>query len=45
LNRFFSFTGCWGVEITGQAATLFHRMSSASLDNLSFGTFGIFGNP
>jgi hypothetical protein len=44
LNPFFSFIGYWGLEITGHAAALFHRMSSASLDNLSIGTLGDFGN-
>jgi len=44
LNPSFTFTGYWGLDIAGRAAPLFHRMSSASLDNLSFGTFGIFGN-
>jgi hypothetical protein len=33
----FSFVGYWGLEVTGREATLFHRMSNASLDNLSFG--------
>ena len=28
----------------GHEAALFHRMSNASLDNLSFGTFNIFAN-
>jgi hypothetical protein len=40
----FSFTGYWNLEITGREATLFHRMSNASLDNLSFGTFNPFAN-
>lgn len=39
-----SFTGYWGLEVTGSAATLFHRLSNASLDNLSFGTRNAFGN-
>jgi hypothetical protein len=42
--QFFSFTGYWGLEVTGREATLFHRMSNASLDNLSFGTFNPFAN-
>ena len=42
--QFFSFTGYWGLEVTGHEATLFHRMSNASLDNLSFGTFNVFAN-
>jgi hypothetical protein len=40
----FSFTGYWGLEVTGHEGTLFHRMSNASLDNLSFGTFNVFAN-
>jgi hypothetical protein len=40
----FSFTGYWNLEIAGTPATLFHRMSNASLDNLSFGTFNPFAN-
>ena len=40
----FSFTGYWGLEVAGREATLFHRMSTASLDNLSFGTFNLHGN-
>ena len=39
-----SFTGYWGVEVVGSSATLFHRLSNASLDNLSTGTFNAFGN-
>jgi hypothetical protein len=42
--QFFSFTGYWGLEVTGREGTLFHRMSNASLDNLSFGTFNPFAN-
>jgi hypothetical protein len=42
--QFFSFTGYWGLEVTGREATLFHRMSNASLDNLSFGTSNPFAN-
>jgi hypothetical protein len=42
--QFFSFTGYWNLEITGREGTLFHRMSNASLDNLSFGTFNAFAN-
>jgi hypothetical protein len=40
----FSFTGYWNLEIAGTPATLFHRMSNASLDNLSFGTANPFAN-
>ena len=40
----FSFTGYWGLEVAGHEGTLFHRMSNASLDNLSFGTFNVFAN-
>jgi hypothetical protein len=40
----FSFTGYWGLEVAGHEGTLFHRMSNASLDNLSFGTFNPFAN-
>jgi hypothetical protein len=32
-----SFTGYWNLEVTGHEGTLFHRMSNASLDNLSNG--------
>jgi len=39
-----SFTGYWGVEVVGSSATLFHRLSNASLDNLSAGTANVFGN-
>jgi hypothetical protein len=39
-----SFTGYWGLEVAGRSATLFHRMSNASLDNLSTGTANPFGN-
>jgi len=39
-----SFTGYWGLEVAGGSATLFHRMSNASLDNLSTGTANPFGN-
>lgn len=42
--QFFSFTGYWGLEVAGHEGTLFHRMSNASLDNLSFGTFNVFAN-
>jgi hypothetical protein len=42
--QFFSFTGYWGLEVTGREGTLFHRMSNASLDNLSFGTANPFAN-
>jgi hypothetical protein len=44
LPQFFSFTGYWNLEVAGTAATLFHRMSNASLDNLSFGTANPFAN-
>jgi hypothetical protein len=40
----FSFVGYWGLEVAGHEGTLFHRMSTASLDNLSFGTFNIYAN-
>jgi hypothetical protein len=40
----FSFTGYWNLTVTGHEGTLFHRMSSASLDNLSFGFNNAFGN-
>jgi len=40
----FSFTGYWGLEVAGHEGTLFHRMSNASLDNLSFGTNNTFAN-
>ena len=40
----FSWTGYWNLEITGREGTLFHRMSTASLDNLSFGTNNKFSN-
>jgi hypothetical protein len=40
----FSFTGYWGLEVAGHEGTLFHRLSNASLDNLSFGTFNPFAN-
>jgi hypothetical protein len=39
-----SFTGYWGLEVAGSAATLFHRLGNASLDSLSAGTFNPFGN-
>jgi hypothetical protein len=39
-----SFTGYWGLEIAGSAATAFHRLSNASLDQLSFGSANPFGN-
>jgi len=42
--QFFSFPGYGGLEVTGREATLFHRMSNASLDNLSFGTFNFYAN-
>ena len=40
----FSFTGYWGLEVTGHQGTLFHRMSNASLDNLTNGFNNAFGN-
>ena len=40
----FSFTGYWGLAVAGREGTLFHRMSNASLDNLSFGTFNVNAN-
>jgi hypothetical protein len=42
--QFFSFTGYWGLEVAGHEGTLFHRMSNASLDNVSFGTANPFAN-
>jgi hypothetical protein len=39
-----SFTGYWGLEVAGHEGTLFHRMSNASLDNLSNATSNAFGN-
>ena len=39
-----SFTGYWGLEVAGSGATLFHRVSPASLDNLSAGTANAFDN-
>jgi len=39
-----SFTGYWNLEVAGQAGTLFHRLSNASLDNLTNGTFNVFAN-
>jgi hypothetical protein len=39
-----SFTGYWNLEVTGHEGTLFHRMSTASLDNLTNGTANAFGN-
>ena len=39
-----SFTGYWGLEVAGHEGTLFHRMSNASLDNLTNGTSNAFGN-
>ena len=37
-------TDYWNLEITGQAGTLLHRMSNASLDNLTNGFSNAFGN-
>ena len=39
-----SFTGYWNLEVTGSTATLFHRMSTASLDNLNGGLSNPVGN-
>ena len=39
-----SFTGYWGLEVAGSSATLFHRLSAASLDNLSGGISNPFFN-
>ena len=39
-----SLTGYWGLEVAGHEATLFHRLSPASLDNLTNGTANAFGN-
>jgi hypothetical protein len=39
-----SFTGYWGLEVAGHEATLFHRLSNGSLDNLTNGTANAFGN-
>jgi hypothetical protein len=39
-----SFTGYWNLEVTGHEGTLFHRLSNASLDNLTNGTANAFGN-
>jgi len=39
-----SFTGYWNLEVAGHEATLFHRMSNASLDNLTNGFANAFGN-
>jgi hypothetical protein len=44
LSPYNSFTGYWNLEVTGSAATLFHRMSTASLDNLTDGTSNALGN-
>jgi hypothetical protein len=41
---YFSFTGYWGLEVAGSSGTLFHRLSNASLDNLSFGRSNPFAN-
>ena len=43
-NQHNSFTGYWNLEVAGQAGTLFHRLSNASLDNLTNGTANAFGN-
>ena len=39
-----SFTGYWNLEVTGHEGTLFHRMSNASLDNLTNGFSNALGN-
>jgi hypothetical protein len=39
-----SFTGYWNLEVAGHEGTLFHRMSNASLDNLTNGVANAFGN-
>jgi hypothetical protein len=39
-----SFTGYWNLEVTGHEGTLFHRMSNASLDNLTNGNNNPFAN-
>jgi len=39
-----SFTGYWNLEVTGHEGTLFHRLSNASLDNLTNGTFNVNAN-
>ena len=43
-GQHFSFTGYWNLTVAGHEGTLFHRMSNASLDNLSFGTANAFSN-
>ena len=40
-----SFTGYWGLEVAGMDATLFHRLSNASLDNLTNGNGERFREP
>ena len=40
----FSFTGYWSLAVAGHEGTLFHRMSNASLENLSSGTANAFFN-
>jgi hypothetical protein len=42
--QYFSFTGYWNLEVPGRAGVLFHRLSDASLDNLSLGTANPFAN-
>jgi hypothetical protein len=39
-----SFTGYWNLEVAGHEGTLFHRLSNASLDNLTNGFANAFGN-
>ena len=39
-----SFTGYWGLEVAGREGTLLHRLSNASLDNLSGGLPNPFAN-
>jgi hypothetical protein len=43
-SQYFSFTGYWSLEVPGREAVLFHRLSDASLDNLSFGIANPFAN-
>jgi hypothetical protein len=43
-TQHFSFTGYWGLEVTGHEATLFHRMSPASLEDFSSGTANPFAD-
>jgi len=46
-SQFFSFTGYWNLDLVGAAkspATLFHRLSNSSLDNISPARQGVDGN-